>query len=159
MASDVSVILIREKAEQLTGSGCCGKVDAHALPPAAAEFSHNRADQRRCGYLHQTIRKLFPDSDGADHVTIVTVDPRNQLYLTAKIVRDIWRYRPPIRDAMRCLLQWFSLPAVLVNARVVSQGKQFMAPDDLLHAIQQGLRGDRPCPSHDDGHAAPLARD
>jgi len=137
MEPSVSVILIRENAEQLTGSGCCGKLEGDGtLLGHGREFDHARADQRSHGLLHRTLREFFPPREGRPQVAVVTVDPRNQLYLISKLWRDVWRYRPGLRSGLITLLQLFSLPAVIVNGRVISRRGRALAPDDLLREVE-----------------------
>ena len=138
----VSVILIRENAEQLTGSGCCGKLEGDVSLPGCAEvFAHTRRDQQELGVLHRAIRHFYPARDGAADVAIVTVDPRNQLYLVAKIWRDVWRYRPGLWAGLRAGLQLFALPAVIVNGRVISRRGKPVDPDTLCHVVRTQLAG------------------
>jgi len=142
MTAPVSVILVRENAEQLTGSGCCGKLegDNAAVGAACDVFTETRRHQVQAGLLHRTIRELFPPRDGHDQVDVVIVDPRNQLYLIAKLVRDVWRYRPGWRSGLATMLQMFSLPAVIVNGRVISRRGTPTDPDRVCHAIGRHLR-------------------
>ncbi len=141
MQPEVSVILIRENAEQLSGSGCCGKLEGDALRAASDEpFAHTRADQSACGRLHRLLRKNFPDSGTTPRVRVVTVDPRNQLYLAPKLWRDVCRYRPGIREGLKTALQLFALPAVVINGRVVSSRKRPLSPHHVLHEVERHLR-------------------
>lgn len=141
MQPPVSVVLIRENAEQLTGSGCCGKLEGdNALLGGSNVFQHTRQGQRELGLLHRTLREFFPPREGREQVSIVTVDPRNQLYLIAKLWRDVFRYRPGISAALRTMLQLFSLPAVIVNGRVISRRNRPVDPDALCHLVSKQLR-------------------
>ena len=143
MRPDVSVILICESAEQLTGSGCCGKLDGD--DPAVRDrglFEETDRDRRDLGVLHRAIRRFFPDEDGREQVSVVTVDPRNQLYLASKLVRDVFRYRPGWREGFFAVLQLFSVPAVVVNGRVISRGGRPPDPDAVCHEIRQHLPED-----------------
>jgi hypothetical protein len=142
MKPRVSVILIREIAEQLTGGGCCGSLtDDDPVVQKKALFRDARQHQRDLGLLHRTIREFFPTEIGPDRVSVVTVDPRNQLYLIPKLWRDVVRYRPGWRSAARTGLQLFSLPAVVVNGEVLSRRGQPLDPDTVCHAIARLLRG------------------
>ena len=64
--------------------------------------------------------------------------------LLPKLVGDAFRYRPGWKDALRATFQLFSLPAVVVNGRVLSRRGQPLDPDALCHEIS-GLLG-RPIP-------------
>ena len=139
MKPPVSVILIRENAEQLTG-GCCGSLnDDDPLVEPKNLFRDAKRHQQDLGLLHRAMRGLFPARGGRQQVAVVTVDPRNQLYLIPKLWRDVFRYRPGWRPGLRTALQLFSLPAVVVNGRVISRRGQPPDPDGLCRAIGQLL--------------------
>ena len=140
----VSVLLIREHAEQVTGSGCCGKLsgDDSLVGDTSRIFAEARSTQEHFGLLHRAIREFFPaNSSGGElpPVRVVTVDPRNQLYLLPKLARDVWHYRPGWRDALRTLSLSFSLPAVIVNGRVLSRRGRTVDPDAICHAVAEAL--------------------
>ena len=59
--------------------------------------------------------------------------------LIAKLWGDVWRYRPGLWAGLRTALQLFSLPAVVVNGRVVSVRGQPLDPDAFRHMIQTQL--------------------
>jgi len=142
MPTTISVLLIREHAEQLTGSGCCGKLEGDSsLTGGEAVFGHSRRQARDLGVLHRALRRFFPADERGERVSIVIVDPRNQLYLAAKLWRDVLRHRPPWREALRSLFQTFSVPAVVVNGRVVSTRQGLPDPDALCHLVAQSLAG------------------
>jgi len=138
----VSVLLIRENAEQLTGSGCCGKLDDDD-PSLRGRNVFEEADRQRrdLGVLHRAIRRFFPDEQGRARVSVEIVDPRNQLYLWPKLLRDVFRYRPGWRTGLRTIVQAFSLPAVVLNGRVLSERDSPVDPDRLCHEIGEVLDG------------------
>ena len=141
MHSPVSVVLIRENAEQVTGSGCCGKLEGdNTLLGGHDMFVQSRQHQRDVGVLHRAIREFFPPVDGREQVSVITVDPRNQLYLMPKLWRDVWRYRPGLKAGLQAMLQLFSLPAVVVNGRVISRRNRPLDPDMLCHIISEHIR-------------------
>lgn len=141
--SEVSVILIRENAEQLTGSGCCGKLDADDPTLRGRDlFRHTRQGQQDLGLLHRAIRRFYPSDRDGEQVAVQIVDPRNQLYLIPKLLADVVRYRPSFVAGLRTVLQMFSLPAVILNGRVISRRGQTLDPDTLCHEIGEVL-GDR----------------
>ena len=146
MKPPVSVILIRENAEQLTGGGCCGTLDDDdPTVRGRGVFRHARKQQQELGLLHRAIRTSFPTDGEEAQVALVTVDPRNQLYLIAKLLGDVLRYRPGLRAGLRTALQMFSLPAVVLNGRVISRRGQPVDPDALCHQIGE-LLGERQRP-------------
>jgi hypothetical protein len=139
MTPKVSVLLICERAEQMTGSGCCGKLEGDNARLAPGLFEHVRLQQQNVGLLHRAVRQLFSKEVDDGLVAIVSIDPRNQLYLSAKLWRDVLRYRPGWREGLRTALQCFSLPAVVVNGRVLGRDGRSVDPDTLCHAIGQAL--------------------
>ncbi len=143
MRIPVSLLLIRENAEQLTGSGCCGKLDDDDPTLRGRDlFAEVKKHQRDLGLLHRAIREFFPPVEGREQVVVEIVDPRNQLYLAPKLFRDVVRYRPGWRAGLRTVLQAFSLPAVVLNGRVLSQRDRTLDPDTLCHAIGEVLAAD-----------------
>ena len=136
----VSVILIRDNAEQVTGGGCCGALDDDDPSVRGRDlFAEARRHQHDMGLLHRAIRKFFPPRDGHEQVLSIVVDPRNQLYLMAKLLGDVLRYRPGWRAGLRTVFHMFSLPAVVVNGRVISRRGQTLDPDTLCHEIARLL--------------------
>ncbi len=139
-APRVSIILIRESAEQVTGSGCCGRLEGDSsLTGGARAFQRARSQQEAFGILHRAVVEFFADEQRRSELTIVTVDPRNQVYLFPKLVKDVWRYRPGWWCGLCTALQFFSLPAVIINGRVLSRRGQLLDPDALCHAIREIL--------------------
>ena len=59
----------------------------------------------------------------------------------AKLVGDVLRYRPGLGAGLKTALQLFSVPAVVVNGRVISRRDRPADPDTLCHAIR-GLLGE-----------------
>lgn len=140
MKTPVSVILIRENAEQVTGGGCCGSLDDDDPTVRGRDvFRHSSMDRRDMGILHRTIREFFPPADGRRRVEVVTVDPRNQLYLAPKLVSDVIRYLPGWGPGLQTALQFFSLPAVVINGRVVGRPGKPPDPDMVCHTIGELL--------------------
>ena len=140
MVPQVSILFICERAEQVTGSGCCGKLEGDNVNLGGRDlFEHTHQQRQAFGRLHRTIRHLFADELAAGRIEITTVDPRNQLYLVGRLIKDVYRYRPGWRAGLRTLLQLFPIPAVIVNGRVVTRRSQVCDPDTLCHQVQQLL--------------------
>lgn len=138
----VSIILIREAAEQVTGSGCCGKLEGDRTVTGGADvYREIRARQQEFGILHRAIVEFFGDAHRSNELAMVTVDPRNQLYLMPKLLKDAIRYRPGWSAALTTTLQLFALPAVIVNGRVLSCRGAPISPDALCHAVGTLLSG------------------
>lgn len=141
MPSAISVILIRETAEQFTGSGCCGKLEGDGITRRQSRlFADSRQQQRDMGLLHRTVKRFFPPIDGLPDVHVVVVDPRNQLYLAPKLIADVIHHRPGWTAGLRTIAQTFSLPAVILNGRIVSRGGGQLDPDELCYLIERERR-------------------
>ncbi len=115
--SDLShdVVLVVERAEQLTGSGCCGKLEGdNAFQGGTPVFEDSRRDQEAAGSLFQLFRELGP------RWSVEIVDPRNMLALWPKLWRHVRRHHPPLTAAIRTLFFSFAPPALLVDGRIVS---------------------------------------
>ena len=141
----IHVLLIREQAEQLTG-GCCGTVgDDDLLCRGRELFADARRDQLALGAIHRLIRDYFPPIDGQDQVHVDMVDPRNQFYLFFRLWREVWHYRPGLRAGLRTALQLFSLPAVIVNGRVVSRRGKPLDADAFCRAIREARQAMETC--------------
>ena len=114
-----SVILIRESEEQVAGSGCCGKFEGdRARCNGEWIFPERRQLKEDVGALTRFLREEFGEA-----IELTVVDPRNQLYLFPKIVRDLWHYRPAVRSSLRSAGFFFSFPAVLINGAVKFSGR------------------------------------
>ena len=139
----VSILLIRESPEQMSGSGCCGKLEGdQSITGGTAAFRDIRQTQKEFGVLHRTVVEFYGPALQSGDLTITTIDPRNQLYLIPKLCSDVWRYRPCWKKALSSLLQMFSLPAVVLNGRVISQRGKTMDPDTICHEISRIVKSE-----------------
>lgn len=143
----VSIILIRESAEQMTGSGCCGRLEGDSsLTGGAAAYRNVRREQEAFGVLHRAVAQFYADEIRSGVVTIRTVDPRNQPYLFPKLCKDVWRHRPGWGRGLCTLLQLYALPAVIVNGRVISRRGRPLDPDALCHEVGRILAASKTQP-------------
>jgi hypothetical protein len=143
----VSVVLICEQAQQVTGSGCCGKLRGDpALTGTARAFSQVRQQREEIGLLYRTVRRLFSREMDQGRLVVVAVDPRNQLYLVPRLWVDVWRHRPGWRAGLWTVFQVFSLPAVIVNGRVIGTGGRLPTPDEMCHVLRTLLDRDLVAP-------------
>lgn len=116
----------------MTGSGCCGKlVGDNARFSGRSVFLESRLVMQDCGRLSDALRREMGDA-----IEITLVDPRNQLYLWPKLARDVWRFHTPVGAAMRTLAMAFSLPAVIVNGRVVAS-RRLPEMSELVASIRK----------------------
>jgi hypothetical protein len=127
----VSLILIREWEEQMSSSGCCGRLEGDfLLQRGLPAFPERRRRMEEAGVLYRAVRERFGDA-----VEIRVVDPRNLVSLLPLLVRDFRRYRVGLREAIRVLFG-FRVASVLVNGRLVSRGR-WPAPEDLLRRLEE----------------------
>jgi hypothetical protein len=131
-----SVILVREWEQQLTGSGCCGKLEGDFLGCGdTTVFAERRAVMERMGPVYRTIRERCGDA-----VEVQVVDPRN-IALIPFLVRDFWTFRVGIRSALATLV---GLPkqGVIVNGRLVDRTAH---PDSerICGIVDEAARGGR----------------
>jgi hypothetical protein len=157
----ISVLLVRETAEFVTGGKCC---QGRAIPGGDEDpsLARLRRQQEHFGALHRMIRRFYPEPTGESpdeqhdeqhgpRVELVTVDPRNQLYLLGKLWSDLWRSPPPLGEALATALEFFSPPAVIVDGRIITSGDDAPPADAVLHAIAAALerqdspQGGTPC--------------
>lgn len=97
------LILIREIDEQLSGSGCCGRVEGDLRQWVGARdrcfFPGRRALMDAFGAVYRAVKAEF-----GEEVRVSVVDPRNQVSLVPMIVRDAVRYRVPALTALQSVL-------------------------------------------------------
>lgn len=103
------LILIREIDQQMSGSGCCGRVEgdlrqwvgggAGAGRGDRCFFPDRRALMDRFGTLYRAVKDEF-----GERVRISVVDPRNQVSLVPMVLRDAVRYRVPALTAAQSIL-------------------------------------------------------
>lgn len=92
MAADAGprhrVLLVREWDQQVSGSGCCGRLNTASVSAlcesAETPFAHSRADMQRVGLVFTALRERFDP----DEVELTIVDPRNTVWLLPAIWRD-----------------------------------------------------------------------
>jgi len=70
----------------------------------------------RMGPLYMELRRRY-----GDRAEIEVVDPRN-VSLLFFLVRDFWRYRVGLAEAVRTLAK-IPIQAVVVNGRIVARGE------------------------------------
>jgi hypothetical protein len=132
-----SVILVREWEQQLTGSGCCGKLEGDFLGCGDdAVFAERRAVMERMGPVYRSIRERFGEA-----VELQVVDPRNPS-LIFLLLRDFQAYRVGLRSALATL---FGLPkqGVIVNGALVDRTTHPNA-ERIVAIIEEAARGARP---------------
>jgi len=112
-----SVVLVREWEQQMSGSGCCGRLEGDVLGSGGDRiFPERRVIMEAMGPLYRRLRGRF--GDGLD---LLVVDPRNQISMVPRLVRDFWRYGVRWGDALRTLRD-INTSSVVINGRLFSRG-------------------------------------
>lgn len=112
-----SVVLVREWEQQMSSSGCCGRLEGDLLGAGGERvFPERRAIMEAMGPLYRRLRGRF-----GDDLDLLVVDPRNQISLIPRLVRDFGRYGVGWREALRTLRD-LSTSAVIVNGRLFARG-------------------------------------
>ncbi len=132
MRTRPSVILIREWEEQLSGSGCCGRVEgdflAHKGEPT---FRERRACMEGMAPLSRTLRERFGDA-----IELEVVDPRNS-FLLFLILRDCWAFRVGFVEALKTIGR-LPVQAVVVNGRLIARG-EWPDPADVIRILEEAM--------------------
>lgn len=126
------VVLVREAEEQLSSSGCCGRLEGDFLrrPDGERAFPERRAAVEALGPLYQSLRARYGNT-----VDIHVIDPRSFVTLIPLLLRDFWRHGVGVREALRTLTGT-PVRAVIVNGRLVAGGA-WPAPDLVFEAVDR----------------------
>jgi hypothetical protein len=124
-----SVILIREWEQQMSSSGCCGRIEGDMLSRGGDRvFAERRAIMEAMGPLYRALKETT-----GDRVEIMVVDPRNQISLLPRLFRDFWRYRIGPGAALTTL-QNITPQTVVVNGKIFARG-YWPDPEALLRHL------------------------
>ncbi len=131
-----SVILVREWEQQMSGSGCCGRLEGDfAMCGDERVFAERRAVMEGMGPVYMMLRERFGDS-----VEVQIVDPRN-ISLLFLLIRDFRAFRVGLGASLRTLLR---LPkqGVVVNGRLVDRSAR---PDleRVAEVVTRAVAGSR----------------
>jgi hypothetical protein len=129
-----SVILVREWEQQMSSSGCCGRLEGDVLLWRGARcFPERREAMEGAGVLYRALRERFGDT-----VRVRIVDPRNLPALLPILLGEFWRHAVPARTALRTLGH-LSVNTVVVNGRVFSRGP-WPAPERICEEVGRERR-------------------
>ena len=132
MRTRPSVILVREWEEQLSGSGCCGRVAGDFLiHRGESVFRERRACMEAMEPLSRTLRERFGDA-----IELQVVDPRNPA-LIFLLLRDFWAFRVGLIEALKTIGR-LPIQAVVVNGRLVSRGK-WPDPPEVVQILEEAI--------------------
>ena len=129
-----TLIFVRESEGQLTGSGCCGKL----------EGGWRNGKGRPVFVLQRkTLQAIFPLSQAARRhfgrrVEVLHVDPRNQLFLFPRLLMEGIRHRAFGLRFLCALLMIYRLPAVIFNGELLFSGR-VPSESEFLTALENRL--------------------
>ncbi len=122
MRTRPSVILIREWEAQLSGSGCCGRLEGDFLARDGEPiFRERRAGMEAMAPLSRALRERFGDA-----IELQVLDPRNPA-LFFLLLRDFWAFRVGLVEALKTIGR-LPIQAVVLNGKLLSRGEW---PDPL----------------------------
>ncbi len=131
MHSRPSIIIIRETDAQLTGSGCCGKLEGdNARFNNSFVFAEARRIKETMGDVLQTLAKRFSES-----IQISVVDPRNFLYLYPKILKDVLVFRPPLKSTLKAVFMMIAVPSIVINGEIF-RTNYFLNKEEIVQKIE-----------------------
>ncbi len=115
----VQILLVREKDQQFSGSGCCGRLEGDILPwsrqTAERLFCENRSMMEQMGGIY---RKLDEDFSGL--IELEVIDPRNVLFLFAELWRTWRRKRLPWLQRVRYFAAGFRAAGIFIDGTPVA---------------------------------------
>lgn len=131
------LILVREIDQQMSGSGCCGRIegDAALWGDDGCVFQERREKMNRVGEIYRAVRKRF----GAD-VAITIVDPRNLVSFLPLVVRDAYRNQVPWLTAFRAMFST-SLSTAVFDGQLLYSGR-IPSAEEAIDLIERRLRID-----------------
>ena len=140
MRTRSSVILIREWEEQLSGSGCCGRVEGDFLTrEGEPAFRERRACMEGMAPLSRTLRERFGDA-----IELQVVDPRNPALLFL-LLRDFWAFRVGLVEALKTI-GWLPIQAVVVNGKLLVRG-EWPDPLEVVRILEGAISTGVPQPA------------
>lgn len=129
------MILIREWEQQMSSSGCCGRLEGDVLLQQGVRcFPERRETMEEMGPLYRALRERW-----ADEIDVHVVDPRNLPTLLGLLSRDVRAGRVGLLRALRTLFG-VSVTSVVVDGRIVSRGR-WPTADEVEAALGLGVAG------------------
>lgn len=113
------VLLVRPWDQQMSGSGCCGRLGGLGNELGNEEdFAPQRCDMESMGVVYRALRAAL----SAD-VEMSVVDPRNTVWLVPWLLRKGWARGLRGRALLREVGRGTSTTAVVVDGRTVAWGQ------------------------------------
>ena len=132
MRTRPSVILIREWEAQLSGSGCCGRLEGDFLVRDGEPiFRERRACMEAMAPLSRALRERFGDA-----IELQVLDPRNPA-LFFLLLRDFWAFRVGLVEALKTIGR-LPIQAVVLNGKLLSRG-EWPDPLEVVEILEEAI--------------------
>jgi hypothetical protein len=132
------VLLVREWDQQMSGSGCCGRLNTATVQSlsgdVATPYAHTRADMERVGGVYRALRDRFAEPD----VELTVVDPRNTVWLLPAIWRDARRRGLSRRSSLRQMVRANAPCTVVCDGMVLARDA---TPEQAVAAVEADISG------------------
>ena len=94
------LILVRECDQQMSGSGCCGRIEGDAIfwDDQGNIFGERREKMEQVGEIYRAVRAAF-----GNEIEITVLDPRNVVSFVPMVARDAIRHKVPMLTALRAM--------------------------------------------------------
>lgn len=123
------MLLVREWDEQMSGSGCCGRIGGLGTEFCHPEdFAPVRERMEAMGAVYRALRVALPDAD------LTVVDTRNWVWLVPAVVRDGRRTGLSWPEVARQIVRATTPASIVVDGVVVCSGT-VPEPDDAVEAV------------------------
>lgn len=130
------VLLVRPWDQQMSGSGCCGRLGGGGNELSGADdFAPQRSDMESMGVVYRALRGCLP----AD-VEMTVVDPRNVVWLVPRLLREGRARGLRGRALWREVRRGTSTTAVVVDGLAVAWG-QLPGCDEVVGRVLAALDG------------------
>ena len=132
------LILVREADQQMSGSGCCGRIEGDAVlwDRSGRIFAERREKMLRVGEIYRAVRAAF-----GQEIEITIVDPRNVVSFVPLVCRDAVRHKVPFSTALRAMTAT-SLSSAVFDGQVL-YSYVIPPPEHVVRMINERLEIDR----------------
>lgn len=128
----IHVLLVREWDQQMSGSGCCGRLEGDMTECRGEKvFKQRRAKMEQMGAVYRSLYESFPGQ-----IDVEVVDPRNMIALTAVILREQRKRDIRVWQKVKQLISGLNCSAIYVNGELVFTG-EVPSPNQVVSAIEK----------------------
>lgn len=132
MAKKIHVLLLREWDQQMSSSGCCGRIEGDMTQfQGERVFPERRKVMEQMGEIYRTLYEVFPDE-----IEVEVVDPRNLIAYTTVVYREQKKLRSRLSEKVKQFVHGFHRSAIFVNGELLFSG-EVPSPDKVVKTILQ----------------------